>query len=446
MSKLFLCTLCAVSALYASAEGYQINTLSAKQLGMAHTGVALKLGAESMIFNPAGLGFSDKTLDITGAFTGIKAIAEATYNGITYKTDNGISTPIAFNAAFRVHDKVQVGVSFYTPYGSSINWTKNWPGAVLNQNVDLKVYTIQPTVAWRITSKFSIGAGMTIGWGSVNLNKGLVSPATLDAILALTGSEYKFGNTSPASVNLNGESQVALGTHIGAMYEISPNLTVGASFRTKMKMKVKSGDASVEYANDIAKGILEKDLGIIHSANFESSMPCPYVFTFGASWKPVKKLTLAADAQLTGWKTYKTLEIDFLDEKLEPYDQHLTKDYRNAWCFRLGAEYAVNNRLDARLGLMIDTTPVNKHHYNPETPGMTKIGPSAGISFRPIPSLSIDFSFMYVGGIGVKNAECSYDDLLAAKMPMLQLPAKPIFKADYKVRAFTPSVGLRYSF
>ncbi|MDE6263965.1 MAG: outer membrane protein transport protein [Paramuribaculum sp.] len=446
MRKLFLCTLCAVSALYAAAEGYQINTLSAKQLGMAHTGVALKLGAESMIFNPAGLGFSNKTLDISGSFTGIKAIAKATHNGATYKTDNGISTPIAFNAAFRVYDNVQVGVSFYTPYGSSIDWTKNWPGAVLNQNVDLKVYTIQPTVSWRITPKLSVGAGLTIGWGSVNLNKSLVSPSTLDAILTLTGSEYKFGHTSPASVNLKGESQVALGANIGAMYQISENVTIGASFRTKMKMKVKSGDASVEYANDIAKGILEKDLDIIHSANFAASMPCPYVFTFGASWKPVSKLTLAADAQLTGWKTYKTLEIDFLDERLETYDQKLIKDYSNAWCFRLGAEYAVTNRLDARLGLMIDTTPVNKKHYNPETPGMTKIGPAAGISFRPIPSLSIDFSFMYVAGTGAKNAECSYDDLLAAKMPMLQLPAKATFTADYKVHAFTPSIGLSYSF
>ena len=29
----------------AKAEGYQINSLSAKQIGMGHTGIALKLGA-----------------------------------------------------------------------------------------------------------------------------------------------------------------------------------------------------------------------------------------------------------------------------------------------------------------------------------------------------------------------------------------------------------------
>lgn len=50
------------TSLSAFAEGYQVNTLSAKQMGMAHSGVALKLGAESQYFNPAGMGFLDKTL------------------------------------------------------------------------------------------------------------------------------------------------------------------------------------------------------------------------------------------------------------------------------------------------------------------------------------------------------------------------------------------------
>ncbi|MDE5838222.1 MAG: outer membrane protein transport protein, partial [Paramuribaculum sp.] len=265
MRKAFISILCCLTSICASAEGYQINTLSARQLGMAHTGVALKLGAESMIFNPAGLGFSQNTLDFSGTLTGIKAYATATYKGSDYKTDNGISTPIAFNAAFKAYDNLQLGVSFYTPYGSSINWTKNWPGAILNQNVDLKVYTIQPTLSWRITPKLSVGAGLTIGWGSVNLNKGLVSPSSLDQVLALMGVPARFEDTTPASVNLTGKSQVALGANIGVMYDISKNITVGASFRTKMNMKVKSGEASVDYANEIARGILEEKLNLIHS-------------------------------------------------------------------------------------------------------------------------------------------------------------------------------------
>lgn len=53
MKRIFLLTLSVAFAANASAEGYQVNTLSAKQLGMAHTGVSQKLNSESVWFNPA---------------------------------------------------------------------------------------------------------------------------------------------------------------------------------------------------------------------------------------------------------------------------------------------------------------------------------------------------------------------------------------------------------
>ena len=65
-------------AVTAAAEGYQVNTLSTKQLGMGHTGVALKLGAESMLFNPAGMAFSDRTLDISASVSAVAPSSTAT--------------------------------------------------------------------------------------------------------------------------------------------------------------------------------------------------------------------------------------------------------------------------------------------------------------------------------------------------------------------------------
>lgn len=54
MKKFMLAaTAAATVAFGAMAEGYQVNSLSAKQIGMGHTGIALKLGSESMFFNPA---------------------------------------------------------------------------------------------------------------------------------------------------------------------------------------------------------------------------------------------------------------------------------------------------------------------------------------------------------------------------------------------------------
>ena len=91
---------------------------------------------------------------------------------------------------------------------------------------------------------------------------------------------------------------------------------------------------------------------------------------------------------------------------------------------------------------------------------MTKVEPTVGLSFRPIPRLSIDFGFMYVAGLGADNTSCEYADLLGAQMTkrltaagMTQQQIEALgfsptgtFKADYKLHAFIPSLGVSYSF
>lgn len=435
MKKIFIAALSAILfAGSAQAEGYQINTLSAKQLGMGHTGVAQKLGSESMFFNPAGMAFSDKTLDISGSLTGIKAIGNCTVDGKTYKTDNGLSTPMMLNLGFKVYDKMQAGVSFYTPYGSGIDWTEAWPGAVLSQNVSLKVFCVQPTVAYRLLDNLSIGAGLMIAWGEVDLNKGL-----------MPGTNFGLGDMPPASVNLKGTSQVAIGFNAGAMWDVTKQLTLGVNFRSRMSMKVNAGVASVSYANSQIEAALENQLGLINQANFSAMMPCPYVWNFGATYRPTEQWTVAADFQLTGWHTYRYLNVNF-PGPLAAFDQTSEKNYKNAWCYRFGAKYAATDRFDLRAGLMIDTSPVDKDHYNPETPSMTKLEPTVGFSFRPIDRLSIDFAFMYVHGLGVDNASCSYDDLALKMAGAPEAAYHKTFTADYKVHAFIPSVGLSFKF
>lgn len=446
MKKTLLTLAVIASGLTAAAEGYQVNTLSAKQGGMAHTGVALKLGSESMYFNPAGMGFMDDAFDASASINGVSATAKAKYAGQWYETDNKVSTPMMVGAGFSIYDNLKAGVTFYTPYGSGINWGENWAGAILNQKVKLVAYTIQPTFSWRITPKLSVGAGLCMSWGTVDLNKGLVNPTTLDAMLQMMGIQYTFGSTMPASVNLKGTSQYAWGVNVGAMYDINDKWTVGASYRSKMIMKVTKGEAQISYANEIARQVLQAELDVINMADFKAEMPMPAVLSMGVGYKPIDRLTLAFDAQLTFWNAYKTLDIQFLDPKVSAYDQKLVKDYKNSWAFRLGAQYGITRRLDLRAGMILDFTPVNDNHYNPETPGMTKIEPSVGLSFRPVKGLSFDLSLLYVAGLGRDGAKCEYIDLLAAKLQNPAIPAMRTFEADYRVHAVVPSLGISYTF
>ncbi len=261
-------------------------------------------------------------------------------------------------------------------------------------------------------------------------------------------------------MNLQGDANVTVGLNVGAMYDVNERITLGASFRTKMMMKVNAGSAYVRYANAITENLLGTSLGLINEANFKAEMPCPWVFGIGIAYKPVDRLTLAFDARLTGWNTYKSLDIEFLSEQLTPYNQNITKNYKNSWCYSLGAQYALTDRFDIRAGLMVDTSPVNKEYYNPETPGTTKIEPTVGFSFRPYKNLSVDFGFMYIEGLRIKNASCTYDDVLGATVinmltqtgypqqaiDQLGFKARQTFTADYKLHAFCPSIGVSYKF
>ncbi len=420
------------------AEGYQVNTLSTKQVAMAHTGVSQKLGAESMYFNPAGLAFSDKMLDLSLGVTGIASNVECTTGNKTYETDNKISTPLFGYAAFRIYDNLKVGVAFYTPYGSGINWGNNWPGAILSQKVKLSSYVIQPTVSWRITKKLSIGAGVSVTWGSVDLSKGMVTPESIDALLAKLGKEYRFGDITPISVNLVGTSNISVGFNVGIMYDINSKFTVGASYRSETSLKVKSGDVIVNYANENAQIIAEHTIGLIKEANFKAEMPLPHTITFGASYRPNSKLELNGDVQFTGWKTYKELDIDFISEQLDKFDQKLAKNYHNTFAFRLGVKYQLTERFDILGGMSYDMSPIDKEYYNPETPGMGKISPSLGFSFRPFSRFSVNLACAYVAGVGANGTSYTYID------PLIKVPQK--FEADYKVTAWTPSISVGYTF
>lgn len=472
MKKFILSVVAVATSFTLFAEGYQVNTLSAKQEGMAHTGVALKLGAESMIFNPAGMAFMDKTLDLSASISGVISEVTAIHEGVKYETNSDVSTPFQISGAFSIYDKFKAGVTINTPYGSGIDWTDNWPGAVLNQSVKIQVFNIQPTFAYKILPNLSVGAGLMVAWGNVDLNKGLVNPQTLNAVMSTQPGfvpEMAFHeNASPASVNLKGTAEVVLGFNVGAMWDINDKITVGASYRSKMDMKVKAGDATLTYANAVAEQALSS-LTNLDKANFSAQLPAVSVLSFGVSYKPIERLTLAFDAQMSGWSDYEELNIDFagLDK---PFDQSLTKNYSDSWAFRLGAQFEMTKRLDLRAGFIVDTTPVDADYFNPETPGMTRLEPCLGFSFRPMSNLSIDFAFTYVAGLA-RDGSNTYDDLIAtqaygtayqtalgqgasaemaqniANQTVAQLGGlQKTFNAKYDVTAFIPAIGISYSF
>ena len=496
--KAVLTAAAVLSVLSANAEGYQINSQSSRQWGMAHTGTALKLGAESMTFNPAGMSFMNSKFDISLGTILIQSKVEFEQGTYKHKTDNPLSTPIFGHFGYKINDKLAVGVNVTNPAGNSLVWGDNWAGANHIQEVSLKAFNVQPTISYRISDRISIGAGLMIDFGSFNQRKGLVMPGAFDGLGALAGGLasampnlaplpgmiQSFSGQVPVGIELEGSSKVSYGLNIGALFDVTDKLTLGVSYRSKVKLSVDGGEAELEYANDNAKNVINAiksfdttplqgleaagmipagtvatlkgtqtqlaTMGVLDDSKFNASMPIPSIFSIGAAYKFNKNLTFTGEIQVTGWEAYDKMDIAFqtvagevqvtgwsaynkLDIAFKTAAgeilQSSVKDYKNTACVRLGAEYVMNDFVTFRAGLYGDTPPVQMDNYNPETPSAKCVGINAGATLYPTKYMAIDLSLGYLKG---EKTSGTYQN--------------GTFNGDYTKSAIMPGLGLRFNF
>ncbi|MDR2555138.1 MAG: outer membrane protein transport protein [Fibromonadaceae bacterium] len=475
MKKIFIAVLAATSLLFA--ESYQVNTLSAKQMGMAHTGAGVKLGSESMHFNPGGLGFLDKTLDASVGATFIIPKVEVQAKGEKTVNDE-LGTPLYAYVASNITDWFTAGLSFTTPYGNTVDYGENWEGAGLLQSISLAVYTLQPTVAFKLIDQVSFGGGPTINFGSFSLSKRLVPAGTLNGLGPLAGlSPYvpsaagitaivdKYAISS-VSAEFSGDADVGIGFHVGALYDIiKDKLAFGVSYRSKVDMKIAKGEATgtedITALNNIIDDILAAaaagaplpipptlarvPVPSLEKGTFKAELPLPANLNAGISFRPLDALLLDFDLQMVFWGVYKELSLDFTDDVILGYDPSTNqyihssvskKNYHNTFAYRLGAQYTLIDQLDVRLGAYYDETPVDDDYLTPESPSTDKLGFTIGASYRPITGLSIDASLLRAVNLASRKATSESNPAKAGDG----------LDARYKVTAWVPSIGLNYGF
>ena len=421
MRKILL-TFMAAAATVATlhAEGYQLNLNSAKQAGMGNTGVALKLGAESMIYNPAGLSFLDGSVHFSGGVTAIRSYVSYTNGNYKAETDNPMGTPIYFYAGFKIAKNLAAGVSLNNPAGNSIFWPDNWSGATLVQSSSLQVFSVQPTLSFKfLEDKVSLGVGAMVMWGNFSQTKALMGP--IPGLI----------DVPPVSAKLYGDAKMNYGFNAGLLFSPIPQLSIGLSYRSKVDMKVDDGKADLNFSNAQIQQIIGGQVPPLDKGTFSASMPVPANFNVGLSFNPDKDLLLSAEAQWVGWGAFKELVIQF-DKNANSIKTVSPKGYSNTIIYRVGGQWTAFPSFDLRLGFYYDTTPVNKGmYYSPETPGSNKSAFTGGFSYRPVTGLSIDVAFTYSNG---PKTTGSFTQGTSA------------FTGTYKVYALLPALGISYKF
>lgn len=472
MRKFLLSVAAVALATSVFAEGYQVNNLSSRQNGMGHVGTAMKLGSESLWFNPAAASFQNSKFDISAGITGIAAKATYTslpdYNDLAsaqkFTSDNKISTPMYVYFNYKPTDWMSVGAVFNTPFGSSMNWGDNWAGAHLSQNINLAAYNFQPTVSFRIGKHVAIGAGLMMTWGSFDLSQSLLpvgaaTNAMLDGLLkqamqnpAMPDIFAGAGDRSIASLGLDGSSKMAFGVNVGIMYDINDEWSLGFTYRSQMNMKVDSGNVALNLIDDptIAGTVQQMlpalgatlgfDVSQLDKCRIKTELPMPASLTWGVSFRPVPKWEFAVDLQYVLWSAYDRLKVDLVmpDGSAKQLADN-PKNYSNTLAFRFGGQYHALKWLTVRMGMYVDESPVSSDWLNPETPSMTKLAYTAGFTVRPAKCCAFDFAYGFVNSADPeRTGSTRYANPLTHQISS--------FSGNYKARAHTFSFGMRFNF
>ncbi|MFT2011172.1 OmpP1/FadL family transporter [Pontibacter sp. 13R65] len=396
----------------AMAGGYQVNLASQRQIGMGHTGTGITTGTSSIFFNPGAMSYLRENGVTIGASGIISKIAYQAPepSGATAMTDNPIGTPFQVYGVFGINDKLKAGLGIYTPFGSTVNWGNDWNGRFALSELSLQAIFIQPTLSYQITDQLGIGAGFVYAIGGVNLQRNI----------PLQNSQGAYG-----SAELDGKAN-GVGFNAGIFFKPSEQLSFGLSYRSKVDMKVSGGD--VTFSNMPTSPAIAGRFPA--GTEFDATLPLPATLTLGAGFMPTQDLTIAVDVSHVGWSAYKSLRFDYSQDVNGSNYAENARNYKDAYIYRIGAEYNLSDVFALRAGAYYDGTPVQEGYLTPETPDSDSRGLSVGFGYKLSEDLSIDASFLYIN----KKKRTDASDLSGG------------IAGTYKSVAYIPGVALNYKF
>lgn len=363
--KKLLITTSLLAGMLVYAGGFRVSLQGVKQLAMAHTSAHAE-DASVTFFNPAGMSFIPAKLSVAAGGFGAKS--SVTFQNLsTYEsteTESPIGTPIYGAVAYKVVDNVSVGLSFATPFGSTIQWPSDWEGRELVQRMELKAFYLQPMVSVKLAPWASVGVSYIHATGLVNWDKAVT----------------QFGG----SMNIKDEKAKGNGFGLGFYFQPDEKWDVSVAYRSGVDMKAESGKVTFDVSPALYPLIGLDGNG---QDGFKATLPLADEYTIGVTYKVTPKWKIAADFNYHGWEEYNKLTLDFENAPVgnQPTDPTVLvtpKNFHNSKTFRLGTEYKINDMISARGGWYYDEAPYSDENFIPETPSFDAHVATAGLGFN----------------------------------------------------------------
>lgn len=371
----------------AQAAGFYIQEQSVSGLGSAFSGSTTNMkDASTVYFNPAGMTQLSGTR-LQTAFHIISPNAQLTNTGSTAPVtgiainggpgDNPYDPTPVPNGYFthQVDDNVWIGLSVTAPFGLANEYDQRWFGRYDSIKTELEVLDMQPTVAYKVSDRLSLGAGLNIQHARAELTNAVFAGVT-EGVSTLEGDD------------------IAAGFSLGAQYKPWQKTTLGASYHSGIAHKLE-GTASVT-------GTTIANFGV----NGEANLDLPDIAQIGISHDLNDRLTLQGQATWFKWSNFKDIRtvtndpiaIAALGIYRSPGQtlSNVVQGYEDTWAFAAGAEYKLDPDWTLRTGMQFDQTPTTDQYRTSRTPDGDRTWLSGGATYNISERVSVDFAGTYI--------------------------------------------------
>ncbi len=349
--------LCAFSGV-ASAAAFQLWEQNASGLGTAYAGsAAVADNASTIFFNPAGM----------TQLSGIQLSAGVTGVGPSYEFNNKGSAGALLGTggdggdaggwaavpngyvSWQMSPDLFVGMGGSAPFGLATDYDgDNWIGRLHSQKSEIRTVNINPSVAYRVNDKVSLGFGANY--------------QTIDAELTSFGSR------------LTGDDS-AWGWNTGALFTLSPAMRVGISYRSAIKYTLEGKANGIPVKADV-------------------KLPDTVILSV---WQQVSdRWEAMGDLSYTRWNT-----LDKLDVRRRSDGSLLVTErfgYDNSWRVAWGAAYKATDKVKYKFGVAYDRTPISNSDRSARVPDNDRLWLSLGAQWNTgaYGKVDVGYSYLYV--------------------------------------------------
>lgn len=368
MMKKTLSVVTLLAAGLSHAAGFSFDTHSGRATGMSFATTAVTDDATAIAYNVANMLGVEKLDVAAGDVVTLPNLAFTPEGGAKQTMGTTVVPPPHLFGVYRINDQMAAGLGVYVPFAAGSNWEDDFPFRTRGYKAQLATYFINPSFAYQVHERFRAGVGVNIVRGTVSINR-KINFVDTEGEVEIGGAGWGFGYNA------------------GINAVILPKmLNFGVTFRGPSKMTF---DGKGDF-QDIPPGFQST---LVDQA-VTSTVTLPGVLNLGLGYTPIEGLTLAFDAQLVLWSSFKDFGIEFENPALTNI---VAKNWKNTWNYRLGAEYAVTETVLARLGASYDPIPSPEDTLTPDLPDANryKVSAGVGLKFQPV-RVDLGYQFVYL--------------------------------------------------